>query len=88
MTRVPEGDTIHKLAGAIAPRLTGRVLERFDLAADRTLDLSGRRVEAVEARGKHLLVTLEGDLVLRTHLGMHGSWHRYRRGEWAGDDCR
>jgi len=74
---VPEGDTIHKLAGAIAPRLEGRRLVRFELRGDRTLDLAGRRVERVRARGKHLLVDLQGDLALRTHLGMHGSWHRY-----------
>ncbi|MEM7310076.1 MAG: DNA-formamidopyrimidine glycosylase family protein [Planctomycetota bacterium] len=74
---MPEGDTIHKIANAIAPLLEGRRLERFELGADRTLDLAGRRVDRVEARGKHLLVTVEGDLILRTHLGMNGSWHRY-----------
>jgi len=35
----------------------------------------------VEARGKHLLIWLSGDLVLRTHMRMHGSWHVYRPGE-------
>src|SRR5690606_32802751 len=28
-----------------------------------------------------LLLTFSGDLVLRTHLRMHGSWHIYRPGE-------
>ena len=41
----------------------------------------GRAVEAVEARGKHLLIGFDNGLTLHTHLGMHGSWHRYRRGE-------
>ena len=74
---MPEGDTIHKVATAIAPRLEGQRLARFELRGDATLDLRGRRVERVSARGKHLYVDVEGDLVVRTHLGMHGSWHRY-----------
>jgi endonuclease-8 len=35
----------------------------------------------VEARGKHCLVRFSGDLVLRTHMRMNGSWHLYRRDE-------
>jgi endonuclease-8 len=38
-------------------------------------------VDRVEARGKHLLIWFSGDLVLRTHLRMNGSWHIYRPGE-------
>jgi endonuclease-8 len=41
----------------------------------------GRTVERVEARGKHLLIWFSGDLVLRTHMRMNGSWHIYRPGE-------
>jgi endonuclease-8 len=41
----------------------------------------GARVESVEARGKHLLIAFDDGLTLHTHLGLHGSWHRYRRGE-------
>ena len=78
---MPEGDTIHKIARAIAPRLEGRTLASFRMSGDPTLDLRGRRVDLVEARGKHLLVAIEGDLLVRTHLGMHGSWHRYSTGE-------
>ena len=78
---MPEGDTIHKLASAIAPRLTGTSLARFELRGDPTLDLAGRRVEKVRAQGKHLVIELEGDLWVRTHLGMTGSWHRYATGE-------
>jgi endonuclease-8 len=43
--------------------------------------IAGRRVESVRARGKHLLMSFSGDLVLRTHMRMHGSWHLYRPGE-------
>jgi endonuclease-8 len=38
-------------------------------------------VERVEARGKHLLIWFSGDLILRTHMRMNGSWHIYRPGE-------
>ena len=38
-------------------------------------------MDRVEARGKHLLIWLSGDLVLRSHMRMNGSWHIYRPGE-------
>jgi endonuclease-8 len=38
-------------------------------------------IEAVQARGKNLLIDFEGGLTLRTHLRMTGSWHLYRTGE-------
>jgi endonuclease-8 len=38
-------------------------------------------VTAVEAVGKNLLISLDNGLELRTHLRMHGSWHRYAPGE-------
>ena len=36
---------------------------------------------SVSSRGKHLLMAFSGDLVLHTHMRMHGSWHIYRPGE-------
>jgi endonuclease-8 len=35
----------------------------------------------VSSRGKHLLMVFSGDLILRTHMRMNGSWHIYRPGE-------
>jgi endonuclease-8 len=35
----------------------------------------------VSTAGKHILMHFSGDLVLRTHMRMNGSWHIYRRGE-------
>jgi len=35
----------------------------------------------VEAVGKNLLIRFSNGLEVRTHLGLHGSWHRYRPGE-------
>jgi endonuclease-8 len=45
--------------------------------------LVGRRVEAIETRGKHLLIHLNGGLSLHSHLGMNGTW-RVDRGEGFG----
>jgi endonuclease VIII len=41
----------------------------------------GRTVERVESAGKHILMHFSGDLILRTHMRMNGSWHIYRPGE-------
>ena len=35
----------------------------------------------MEALGKNLLIRFDNGLEVRTHLRMHGSWHRYRPGE-------
>lgn len=82
---MPEGDTLHRAAAGLAPHLVGRRVVRFESSAARGArhgaELAGRRIESVEARGKHLLIGFEGDVVLRTHLRMTGSWHLYRPGE-------
>ncbi len=31
--------------------------------------------------GKHLLIHFSGDLILRTHMRMSGTWHLYKPGE-------
>jgi endonuclease-8 len=36
--------------------------------------LEGRTFEGAEARGKHLLAHLSGDLVVHSHLGINGRW--------------
>jgi endonuclease-8 len=51
--------------------------------------LVGRTVTEVEAYGKHLLIRFDSGLELRSHLGMHGSWHRYAPGErWRRPPAR
>jgi len=78
---MPEGDTIHRAARTLDTALRGQRVERFESVlaqlnrVDADAPIAGRLVERVEARGKHLLVWLEGGLVLRTHMRMHGSWH-------------
>ncbi|MGY6215934.1 DNA-formamidopyrimidine glycosylase family protein [Methylolobus aquaticus] len=78
---MPEGDTIHKLAAALAPHWVGQAPQRVELKTADGAELSGRRIRSVTARGKHLLVAFEHGITLRTHLGMYGSWHRYSLAE-------
>lgn len=70
---MPEGDTIHRIARALAAELPGRAVDRLTLRdAGEVVELAGRAVEGVEALGKHLLIHLQGGWSLRVHLGMHG----------------
>lgn len=84
---MPEGDTIHRAARTLHLALAGREIVRFETAlaqlavVDDQSPLRGRLVERVAATGKHLLMHFSGDLILRTHMRMHGSWHIYRPGE-------
>jgi endonuclease VIII len=84
---VPEGDTVHLAARRLHHALSGQVITSSDLRVPRyaTIDLSGKRVLEVVARGKHLLFRFEGGLTLHTHYKMEGSWHLYHPGEkWRG----
>jgi endonuclease-8 len=79
---MPEGDTVHKIANFLAPRLVGEALVDAKLAdAAAARRCIGRRVQNVVARGKHLFIELDNGSAIRSHLGMHGSWHRYPRGD-------
>ncbi len=80
-----EGDTILRAARRIEVALGGEQLAvstpnpRGRAAGVERLD--GHTLERVAARGKHLLLHFDQDLVLHSHLGMSGGWHVYRRGE-------
>lgn len=84
---MPEGDTIFRAARTLHRALAGRIVTRFESVypqltrVDADAPISGRVIERVEARGKHVLIWFSGNLVLRTHMRMHGSWHIYRPGE-------
>jgi endonuclease VIII len=83
---MPEGDTIFRTAQALHRHLAGRIVTRFESVfpaltrIDHDRPLAGRTVERVISRGKHILMTFSGDLVLHTHMRMHGSWHGYPPG--------
>lgn len=84
---MPEGDTIHRAARMLDRALAGDEVTAFDSVyphLDRIHEdtpLIGRNVEGVRARGKHLFMRFSGELELRTHMRMAGSWHIYRHGE-------
>lgn len=84
---MPEGDTIFRAAQTLSLALTGKAITRFEAAyahlraANVDRPVVGRVMQKVHALGKHLLMELSGDLILRTHMRMSGSWHIYRPGE-------
>jgi endonuclease-8 len=82
---VPEGDTLHRTAAGLRPYLVGRRVTAARTggpgAVPQVDRIVGREIRSVEALGKNLLIRFDGDLELRTHLRMNGSWHRYRPGE-------
>ena len=80
---MPEGDTLARIAVALRPYLAGRVVTgaRARLPGPQVSRIVGQKIDAVDAAGKNLLIRFDGGLELRTHLGLHGSWHRYRPGE-------
>ena len=75
---MPEGPEIHRQAAALRAVLAGRPATRvrFGLARLRrhARRLEGRRIEAVEARGKALLVRFEGDRWIYAHNQLYGRW--------------
>jgi endonuclease-8 len=84
---MPEGDTIFRAARTLNQALTGKPVVRFDsvmpalMRVHEDSPVTGRTVENVTAKGKHLLMQFSNGLLLRTHMRMNGSWHIYRPGE-------
>ena len=89
---MPEGDAIFRAARSLHRVLAGQQVTKFETAyahldrVDVDTPLAGRTIEKCVAAGKHLLIYFSGDLILRTHMRMNGSWHLYRHGErwWRG----
>lgn len=78
---MPEGDTVYKVSQVLSRELQGEALTKVFLRNIPTgSGLAGRIVEKVEPLGKHTLFWLEGDLLLRVHLGLTGAWHSYPQG--------
>lgn len=80
MPELPEVETVRQ---GLADVLEGQHLVavaarrpdlRFPIPADFQSRIVGRRVDSVDRRAKFLLIRLEGDLVLLSHLGMSGSF--------------
>jgi endonuclease VIII len=75
---VPEGDSLHRAAR----RLQVLVGEHVEAASPNPRgqatgvaeQVDGRRLEAVEAVGKNLILRFEGGVTVRNHLRMSGRW--------------
>ncbi len=76
---MPEGDSLHRAAARLQPLVGQVVVATADHPRARVLGVAeavdGRHLERVEAVGKNLLLTFEGGILLRSHLGMRGRWH-------------
>jgi formamidopyrimidine-DNA glycosylase len=93
MPELPEVETIRV---GLEPSLVGRRFERVEIHDPRLTrpfdpveigaELTGERVEAVERRGKYLLVRFESGRVLLIHLRMTGNLLHVRDGHAADDD--
>lgn len=79
---MPEGDSLEHAALRLQP-IVGGVLEALDgshrAVAPFRRRLVGMTIAEVSAVGKHLLIHLDRQWSIRTHLGMSGSWHLYLR---------
>lgn len=80
---MPEGDTVWLTAHRLHEALAAREVSVFDLRvpALATVDLRGRTVTAVLARGKHILTRFDDGRTLHSHLRMDGSWYLSRAGQ-------
>lgn len=73
---MPEGDVVWRTCRQLDAALAGRPLTRSDFRVPRfaTISLVGRTVREAVSRGKHLLIRVDGDVTVHTHLRMDGSW--------------
>ena len=88
---MPEGDNLARIGDVLRQALVGRKVTaaRGRPGGAQLERVVGQEVSAVQSRGKHLLVDFDGGMTLHTHLGLHGSWHRYRPGErWRRPPAR
>jgi endonuclease-8 len=76
---MPEGPEILRAADRVARAIAGRVATRVEFGLPTLVRhgpaLSGRRVEAVEARGKALLLHFAGGTSVYTHNQLYGRWY-------------
>ena len=75
---MPEGDSLHRVAALFRP-LVGRDVTASSphprgLATGVAAAVDGRRLQAVEAVGKHLLLRFEGGVTVLSHLRLRGRW--------------
>ncbi|MCA0322109.1 MAG: Fpg/Nei family DNA glycosylase [Actinobacteria bacterium] len=86
---MPEGHTLHRLAGALDRAFAGTrpaVSSPQGRFADGAVLLDGLLCVRADAWGKHLFVTFEGERILNVHLGLIGVFDvlRYAAGPGSG----
>jgi len=87
MPELPEVETVrrglaHSLEGArILSVETRRAGLRYPFPENLDSKLEGKMITAVERRAKYLLIVLDDDIILISHLGMSGSWRVEETGE-------
>ena len=78
---MPEGHTIHRIARDHTKHFVGQGL---DIASpqgrfrDEAATLSGKRLQSVEAKGKHLLYNFGRTGTVHVHLGLYGKFRLHR----------
>jgi len=92
---LPEVETVRRI---LAPALEGRTFAQVEIADSRltrpldplevAVELEGERVEAVDRRGKYLIVRFDSGRALLVHLRMTGSFLHAPRGELPADPHR
>src|SRR5262244_2300839 len=87
---MPEGDVVWRTSRQLDAALAGRPLTRSDFRVPRfaTTNLVGREVHEAVSRGKHLLIRVDGDVTVHTHLRMDGSWRIRPATGYAPNDHR
>jgi formamidopyrimidine-DNA glycosylase len=79
---MPEGHTLHRYARLHRKALAGRPV-RVDSPQGHftgSSELDGRRLETVDAHGKHLFYRFAGGRLLHVHLGLFGQFRRFPAG--------
>ena len=75
---MPEGDSLHRIAARLQPLVGHAISASSPNPRGRVTGVAavvdGRRLEAVEAVGKHLLLRFEDAVTVRNHLRMSGRW--------------
>ncbi len=82
---MPEGPEIRRAADRVERAVAGHVAERIFFGLPRLKrfedELSGRRVERVETRGKAMLTWFEGEMAVYSHNQLYGRWMICKHGE-------
>ncbi len=75
---MPEGPEIHTAANEVARAISGRmateVFFAFEHLKPYEAELTGRTINAVEARGKAMLIRFAGGLNVYSHNQLYGRW--------------